>query len=94
MVTPKKNTIKNQSNFGKWFAIAVSPEVIKRSACYAIVVGSILILINHGACILDGVYSHQCFLQSILSALVPYIVVTFSSVQTTISIERYEEPLH
>jgi hypothetical protein len=77
----------SQSRYIEWFGIAVSPSVIRRSVCYAMVVGSLLILINHGACILDEMYTPECFLQSILSVIVPYIVVTVSSVQATISNE-------
>jgi len=72
----------------KWSEIAFSPRVMKRSACYALVVGSLLILINHGACILNDDFTLECFLQSILSTVVPYIVVTISSVQTTLSNEK------
>ncbi len=76
-----------QSKFAKWFLIAISPSVMKRSAYYAIVVGFLLILINHGPCILNDMYSLECFLQSLLTVIVPFIVVTLSSVQTTISNE-------
>ena len=85
MSQKRANTI--QSKFAKYFAIATSTSVMKRSTCYAIVVGSLLILINHGGCVLDNVYDHKCFMQSILSVIVPYMVVTFSSVQATISNE-------
>jgi len=78
----------NQFEFEKWSSIAFSPRVMKRSATYAVVVGSMLILINHGACFLDETFSSICFLQSLLSTVVPYIVVTISSVQTTISNEK------
>ncbi len=83
----QKSIAMSQSKLAGWFAIAVSPSVVKRSVCYAIVVGFLLVLINHGGCILNDVYTHECFLQSILSVFVPYIVVTISSVQTTISNE-------
>ena len=78
----------NQAHFKNWFVIALSPSIVKRAACYALVVGSLLILINHGACILDDMFSPECFLQSVLSAIVPYLVVTVSSVQATISNEN------
>jgi len=71
----------SRSRFEKWFREAVSLPVVKRSACYAIVVGTLLILINHGACILDEMYTIECLLQSVLSVIVPYVVVTFSSIQ-------------
>ncbi len=77
----------SQAVIKKWFAIALSPAVVRRSAGYALVVGTLLILINHGACIMDEVYSVECFLQSILSAAVPYLVVTFSTVQATLASE-------
>ena len=77
-----------QFEFEKWSAIAFSPRVMKRSACYAIVVGFLLILINHGACVLNEVFTLECFLQSILSTVAPYIVVTISSVRATISNEK------
>ena len=77
-----------QFQLEKWSAIAFSPRVMKRSACYAIIVGSLLILINHGACVLNEVFTLECFLQSILSTVVPYIVVTISSIQVTLSNEK------
>ena len=75
----------NYNNLKKWYAIAASPDIIKRAIGYALVVGFFLILINHGACILENNYTQVCFLQSLLSMLVPYIVVTFSSVQAIVS---------
>ena len=82
-----KRMIMNQSRFSKWFRVAISPSVMKRSACYAVVVGALLILINHGPCVLNDMYTLECLLQSILSVIVPYMVVTISSVQVTIANE-------
>ncbi len=47
---------------------------------YAVVVGAILIAINHGAAIRDGDVAMDRLIQMGLTALVPYLVSTFSSV--------------
>ena len=63
--------------------IALSGEVIRRSLIYAVVVGGLLIAINHGDILLAGDFSQVQWLKVILTPLVPYLVCTFSCVQTT-----------
>lgn len=75
----------SQVELARWSEIAFSPCILKRSVSYAIVVGFLLILINHGPCVLDDMFTRACFLQSVLSVIVPYLVVTASSVQATIA---------
>ena len=65
--------------------IALSGEVIRRSFVYGVVVGGILIAINHGDILLSGEFSRVQWLKLILTPLVPYLVCTFSSVQATLS---------
>jgi hypothetical protein len=64
----------------EWLRVASSPSVVKRALCYAIVVGIILITINHGDAILKGELSRSRILKMALTVLVPYIVSTLSSV--------------
>jgi hypothetical protein len=64
----------------EWLRIASSPSVVKRALGYAIVVGIILIAINHGDAILKGDISHTRALKMALTILVPYVVSTLSSV--------------
>jgi hypothetical protein len=60
--------------------LALLPSVVKRALKYAAVVGLVLITINHGSAILQGhVTSFRAF-QMALTALVPYVVSTLSSV--------------
>ncbi len=71
-----------------WIALAKSPMIVKRALGYALVVGSLLIAINHGTCIINREYSFTCLWQSALSLCVPFIVSTFSSVQALLGGNR------
>jgi hypothetical protein len=60
--------------------LALKPTVVKRALKYAVVVGAILIAINHGDAILRGELPPARLFQMALTVLVPYIVSTLSSV--------------
>jgi len=64
----------------EWLHLASSPSVVKRALGYAIVVGAVLITINHGDAILKGELSRGRILKMALTVLVPYVVSTLSSV--------------
>lgn len=61
-------------------ALALKPSVVKRALKYAIVVGAILIGINHGDAILRGDFPPARLFRMGLTMLVPYVVSTLSSV--------------
>jgi hypothetical protein len=63
-----------------WLQLARDPAVVRRALGYALVVGSILIAINHGAALLSGEVDAARILQMGLTAMVPYCVSTSSSV--------------
>lgn len=60
--------------------LALRPSVVKRALKYAVVVGAILISINHGDALLRGDVSSARLLRMGLTVLVPYVVSTLSSV--------------
>lgn len=64
----------------EWLQIAEEPAVVRRSIKYAIVVGTILITINHGSALLSGDLTTTRLLQMGLTVIVPYLVSTASSV--------------
>lgn len=64
----------------EWLRLAASPQVRNRALRYVVVVGSILITINHGDAILRGDLPPDRLLRMGLTLLVPYLVSTFSSV--------------
>lgn len=63
-------------------ALGLSKPVVRRASYSALIVGTILILINHGAALLHGQLSAARLFQIMLTMLVPYIVSTVSSVIT------------
>ncbi len=65
----------------EWLELATSRPVVRRALAYAVIVGAVLIAINHGDAILQGEISQTRVLKMMLTILVPYSVSTLSSVQ-------------
>ena len=65
---------------GDWIGLALSPPVVRRALKFAVVVGAILITINHGDALLAGDLSGGRLAKMALTVCVPYLVSTFSSV--------------
>lgn len=68
------------SSKNQWFQIATSGPVVKRALKFAVVVGAILITINHGDAILAGSIDGTRLAKMALTVFVPYAVSTASSV--------------
>jgi hypothetical protein len=64
----------------EWLDLALRASTVKRALSYAIVVGAVLISINHGDAILRGDITRGRLAKMALTVLVPYIVSTLSSV--------------
>jgi len=64
-----------------WLAIAFEASVRKRALKVAMLVGSILAVINHGDALLSGDTSATVWIKIFLTFVVPYCVATFASVQ-------------
>ncbi len=64
----------------EWLRVAAEPAVVRRALKYAVVVGAILIAINHGGALLHGAISGDHLLQMGLTVLALYCVSTSSSV--------------
>ncbi len=63
-----------------WMAVATSASVVRRATVVAIVVGTILVAINHGDAIVRGDVGLGRLLRIALTVMVPYCVSTYSSV--------------
>ena len=61
--------------------IALRPDVLARSLRIALVVGTVLALINHGDRILSGSLDASALARIGLTYLVPFVVATWSAVQ-------------
>jgi hypothetical protein len=64
----------------EWLQVAAEPAVVRRALKYAVVVGAILIFINHGDALLYGDLTIARLLKMGLTVVVPYAVSTASSV--------------
>jgi len=60
--------------------IACQPKVIRTATRFALIVGPLLVMINHGDSIIVGAMSSADWLKSTLTMIVPYIVSTISSI--------------
>ena len=67
--------------------VATRPSVVRRALKYAVVVGTVLIAINHGNAILRGDLDWGRAAQMALTTMVPYCVSTLSSVEALLMAE-------
>jgi len=74
----------------RWLDLATTGPVVSRALKFAVVVGAILISINHGDAILSGDVDNARIAKMVLTVFVPYAVSTASSVAALM--ERGETP--
>lgn len=72
--------MNDETKLTEWMAIAFEPLVVKRAVCLAAVVGSVLILINHGDALLAGELTLARLIKMAATAVIPYLVSIYSSV--------------
>ena len=65
---------------GSFWSIALRGDVVRRALAYGVVVGAILVAINHGDALLRGDIDWVRLAKMTLTPLVPYCVSTLSSV--------------
>ncbi len=70
----------------EWLSIATSPATVRRALKAASVVGLLQISINHGDNLLRGEVDAVRILKMTLTACVPYLVSTYSSVSAVLSL--------
>lgn len=68
------------SGLRDWLPLIVAGPVVRRALKFALIVGAILIAINHGDALLAGAVGGERLLKMALTVTVPYLVSTFSSV--------------
>jgi len=59
---------------------ALRPEIVRTATRFALIVGPVLVMINHGDVILAGEMDTVAWLKSMLTMIVPYTVSTLSSI--------------
>ena len=71
-----------------WLDVATRNRVVVRSVRVSLVVGTILVAINHGNVLLGGGFSADLLWKIPLTYLVPYSVSTYASVDAIFSQQR------
>jgi len=66
----------------QWLHLARQPRVVHQSLKVSLVVGTLLVLINHGDAFLLGTIGTLQLLKIALTYLVPYGVTTYAAVET------------
>ncbi|MFU8828432.1 MAG: nitrate/nitrite transporter NrtS [Phycisphaerales bacterium] len=77
MSSNKTDSVHSRS---AWLSVATRPSVVRRGLMYSVIVGAILIAINHGDALLRGEITLGHVLKMALTVTVPYVVSTLSSV--------------
>jgi hypothetical protein len=77
-----------------WSRVAFSATVRRRAFKVALVVGSILLAINHGDALLKGQISLSRLLRMILTVIVPYVVSTVSSTGAILEMRKSPQASH
>jgi hypothetical protein len=72
---------------GKHLELVLEPGIVKRGFKYSLVVGTVLVLINHGDSILAADVSQTQVWKILLTYMVPYVVSSLSSVQALLASE-------
>lgn len=71
-----------------WFRVALRWDVVRRASASSLLVGPVLVVINHGSALLRGDLGPYRLLQIALTMCVPYVVSTVSSIQAILDRER------
>ena len=79
---PESRELHPQSPVVAWLQLAAHPATVRRALVTTLIVGVVLIAINHGAALLSGEFTRGRLAQMLLTLLVPYVVSTASSVST------------
>jgi hypothetical protein len=64
----------------EWCRFACQGSVVRRGLKFAVVVGTVLVAINHGDAIVSGQLTRNNYLKMALTVVVPYVVSVLSSV--------------
>ncbi len=80
--------MSNVTDETRWIRLAVQPGTVRRALVTALVVGAVLVAINHGDAMWRGEMTASRTLRALLSVAVPYVVSTVSSVSTRLELRR------
>ncbi len=65
-----------------WLSMAFEASILKRSLIVTLLVGTVLMMINHGDAIISGSVTSTHIFKIVLTYIVPFLVSTYSSVES------------
>ncbi len=77
----------------EWLALCVSKNIVRRAFFTSMIVGTILVVINHSDALITGKIDALRAFRMLLTYLVPYLVSTTSSVSTILSFQSKPLPV-
>jgi uncharacterized membrane protein YwzB len=72
----------------EWLRLSADPTVVRRALVVAIVVGAVLVAINHADALIRGDVTMGRLVKIFTTVLVPYCVSTYSSVGAMLDARR------
>lgn len=83
---PPSEGVSRPRTLMEWCRLVCRGSVVRRGLKFAVVVGAILIAINHGDAIVSGKLTRANYLKMALTVVVPYVVSVLSSVNAMLEI--------
>jgi len=81
-------TAARSSKVYEWLALCATKNIVRRALFTSVIVGTILVIINHGDALLHGNIDTARVLRIILTYMVPYMVSTTSSVSAIMNLKN------
>ena len=72
----------------EWLRLASDRSVVLRGLAFSAIVGTVLVVVNHGDALMNGDVSAARLMKIVITMLIPYCVSTVSSVGAMLTARR------
>ena len=79
--------LPTRKHMSSWFQVAREQTVVRRAVRISLIVGTLLVLINHGDALIRGEFGLVRISKMLLTYLVPYCVSTYASVAAILELQ-------
>ncbi|ASC59011.1 TPA: nitrate/nitrite transporter NrtS [Vibrio vulnificus] len=88
MPTSELKSTSRKTTLSDFISAAKTPSILKRSIKVAAIVGTVLMMINHGDALFAGQVESERVLKILLTYMVPFCVSTQASVSATLAMRK------
>ncbi|ENK2326064.1 nitrate/nitrite transporter NrtS [Vibrio vulnificus] len=88
MPTSELKSTSRKTTLSDFISTAKTPSILKRSIKVAVIVGTVLMMINHGDALFVGQVESERVLKILLTYMVPFCVSTQASVSATLAMRK------